>query len=98
MDGQVRKETRICVKGIELGRVGDIQNNGKSMESAEKGRKVAVSVVDGGETCKYGRHFGVEDLLYSGISGKSMKAMKKLYGKEYEENRELLVRLRDNIL
>jgi len=84
---------------LELGRVVSIEDNHRSLESAEKTREVAVKIepMAGAQAYAYGRHFDYKCELVSTITRESLDCLKKQFKEQLEGDKEtlaLLFRLR----
>jgi len=75
---------------LELGRVVSIEDNHRSLESAEKGREVAVKIerIGDAQAYAYGRHFDYKCPLVSTITRDSLDCLKKTFKAQLEADKE----------
>jgi len=80
---------------LELGRVVSIEENHRSLESAEKGREVAVKIepMAGAQAYAYGRHFDYKCELVSTITRDSLDCLKKQFAEQLSSDKETLALL-----
>jgi translation initiation factor 5B len=71
LDGILKSGTPLVIphgeEMVDLGRVESVETNHKRVESAKKGSSVAIKIVSrtGGLTKTFGRHFTIDDEIYS---------------------------------
>ncbi|MEM5802351.1 MAG: translation initiation factor IF-2 [Candidatus Aenigmatarchaeota archaeon] len=75
--------------GKIIGRVKEIQSEGKTISEAKKGDKVAISMED----VTIGRHIFEGDKLVSALSENDLKILKEVYDKLTDSEKELLTEL-----
>ncbi|MBI2547369.1 MAG: translation initiation factor IF-2 [Candidatus Aenigmarchaeota archaeon] len=72
-----------------IGRIKEIQKEGKTIEEAKKGDRVAISMED----VTIGRHVFEGDKLFSALSDNDMKVLGEIYDKLSDSEKELLNKL-----
>jgi len=72
--------------GKVIGKVKEMQKEGKAVYEAKRGDKVAVSI----EGVTVGRHINEGDILYSAVSDNDMKILKEVWGMLGEDEKELM--------
>lgn len=75
--------------GIEVGIVNDIQRENRSLECANKGEMVAISIKD----AVVGRTFNEDDILISVLEKRDIEILKKYFEYLSEDEKELLKEL-----
>ncbi|KAL6567655.1 hypothetical protein OROGR_001323 [Orobanche gracilis] len=102
LDGIAKIGTPICIPSrefIDIGRLASIEDNHKPLDSAKKGRKVAIKIVGSNseeQQKMFGRHFEIHDELVSHISRRSIDILKTNYrGELSNEQWRLLVNLKN---
>jgi len=101
IEGIAKVGTPICIPSrefIDIGRITSIEINHKQVDTAKKGLKVAIKILGSNaeeQQKMFGRHFEMEDELYSHISRKSIDVLKANYRDELStEEWQLVVRLK----
>ena len=69
-----------------IGKVKEVQREGKTINAAKKGDRVAISVED----ATIGRHVFEGDKLFSALSDHDLKILREIYDKLTESEKELL--------
>ncbi len=89
--GKMRTGIDLLNKGEVIGRVKEMQLNGKNIQEAKKGDEVAVSI-EGGSA---GKNFKEDDLLYSSIPPKHLENLEKIIDSLDDDEVELLRELKE---
>ncbi|KAL3341495.1 hypothetical protein AABB24_025847 [Solanum stoloniferum] len=101
LEGIVRIGSPICIPQkdfIDIGRIASIENNHKPVDSAKKGQRVAIKIVESNpeeQQKMFGRHFEMEDELVSKISRRSIDILKANFRKDLSvEDWRLVMKLK----
>lgn len=101
--GTLKKNTPVCTFGqevVDLGSVVSILDNKRPVEVAKRGARVAIKIEGGkGQTPRVlGRHFAVDDMIYSRVTRGSIDLLKKYFKDELAEHHlELLLFLKNKL-
>ncbi|MCD6434335.1 MAG: translation initiation factor IF-2 [Candidatus Diapherotrites archaeon] len=88
--GKLKSKSKVFKEGKSLGRVVDIQSEGKSLKEAKKGEEVALSI----DKAVVGRNLFEEDIIYTDVPDEHGEELKKENALTTEEE-ELLEEIKE---